>query len=502
MGVAADVLAVTGLSKRYGPELALNSVSLTLQAGETAALLGENGAGKSTLAKILAGVVRPDEGQIRLKGKQVSFSSPRDALDRGIAFIPQELVYVPKLTVAENICLGRLPNRYGLTSAKRIRERAASDARRFGFDLPLNGEMASLSLAEQQMVEILKALARDSILLLLDEPTAALNSEDSERLLSLMTSLADSGVAILYVSHRLDEVFRHCRTVHVLRNGNRVHSGRVSDASPSEIITHILGRNETTASTRQPVASDAPVALEIRGWSREARPEINDVSLTVRQGEIVGLYGLQGSGAETVAEALGGIHPDVVGETSVVGKRVGRIASPVVSRRAGIGYVPADRKSQGLVMVMPIYQALSLLVVGSMARLGVIRLGVEGKLASRLSVDVSLRSRSPRQLVGQLSGGNQQKVLVGSRLATRSKVLVLQEPTRGVDIGARREIHRLLRGLADLGAGILVVTSDIDEALVLSDRLLIFRSGAIVKEIRQPGPASGIEALHAAGGLT
>ena len=500
--MVAEVLVVTGLTKRYGPELALNSVSLTLQEGETAALLGENGAGKSTLAKILAGVVRPDEGVIRLRGEEVSFSSPRDALDRGVAFIPQELVYVPRLTVAENICLGRLPTTFGLTSARRIRERAASDALRFGFDLPLNAEMGSLSLAEQQMVEILKALARDSALLVLDEPTAALNSEDSERLLTLMTSLANSGVAILYVSHRLDEVFRHCRTVHVLRNGNQVHSGRVADASPSEIITHILGRSETTASVRQPVTADAPVALEISGWSREAQPPIKDVSVTVRQGEIVGLYGLQGSGAETVAEALGGLHPDVVGETSVTGTRVGRITSPVVSRRAGIAYVPADRKSQGLVMVMQVYQALSLLVVGSMARFGVIRLGVEERLASRLSVDVSLRSRSPHQLVRELSGGNQQKVLVGSRLATGSKVLVLQEPTRGVDIGARREIHRLVRELANRGTGILVVTSDIDEALVMSDRLLIFLKGAIVWEILQPGPASGNEALHAAGGLT
>lgn len=500
--MATDVLSVTGLTKRYGPEVALNGVSLSLAEGETAALLGENGAGKSTLAKILAGAVRPDEGRIQLKGRDVSFSSPRDALERGIAFIPQELVYVPRLTVAENICLGRLPNRMGWTSGRRIRDRAAADARRFGFDLPLDREMRSLSLAEQQLVEILKALARDSVVLLLDEPTAALNQEDSERLLSLMTELATSGVAILYVSHRLDEVFRHCRSVHVLRNGSHVHSGGVAEASPAEIIGHILGRSESGALDRTEVPAGAPVALEVRGWTRSARPELHDVSLSVRSGEIVGLYGLQGSGAETVAEALGGLHRDVEGEVVVAGAPVARIATPVDARRSGIAYVPADRKSQGLVLVLPVEQSFALLVVRTLARFGIIRRGAEGKLTARLATEVALRARSRHQAVAELSGGNQQKVLVGSRLATNPTVLVLQEPTRGVDIGARREIHRLLRELAAAGSAILVVSSDIDEALLLSDRLLVFRSGAIVKELVRPGPEAGNDALRAAGGLT
>jgi ABC-type sugar transport system ATPase subunit len=413
--------------------------------------------------------------------------------------MPQELIYVPRLTVAENVCLGRLPGRLGSTSPRAIRRRAQEEATAYGLDLPLDRDMDSLPLAQQQQVEVLKALARRSRILLLDEPTAALSSHDSDRLLELVASTAARGVAVLYISHRLDEVFRACETAHVLRNGHLVASTAVADTAPREVIEHMLGRppeeEEFSAQSRPRRA-----VLELSGWSRERAPALHDVTLTVGEGEIVGLYGVRGSGAETVAEALGGLHPDVAGATAVEGRRVRQVRNPTDARRAGISYVPADRKSQGLVLIMPIVQALSLAVLRQLTRWGVVRRRTEAAQAAALAAQVRLRARGLDQPVGELSGGNQQKVLVGSRLAARPTVLVLQEPTRGVDVGARLELHRLLRGLADDGTGQLLVTSDIEEAVGLSDRLLIVRDGRIVHEIPHPTLASQLEALHAAGG--
>ena len=252
--MTVPLLALDGLTKQYGRHRVLEGVGLTVEAGETAALLGENGAGKSTLAKILAGAEKPDDGRIRIDGEEVSFSTPREALMRGIAFIPQELVYVPELTVAENVVLGRWPRRFSFTSQSMVRKQAAEEARKYGFHLPMDRQMASLSLAQQQTVEILKAVARRSRIIVLDEPTAALNSDDSQQLLDLMTGLVRDGVGVIYISHRLDEVFRACRTVHVLRNGHLVHSSPVAETSPGKIIQHMLGRSTDEAEARQALA--------------------------------------------------------------------------------------------------------------------------------------------------------------------------------------------------------------------------------------------------------
>jgi ribose transport system ATP-binding protein len=499
--VTAPVLAVEALGKSYGRHRVLEDVTFHLAAGETTALLGENGAGKSTLAKILAGAVPPDAGRVLVDGKAVQLSSPRVALEHGIAFIPQELVYVPKLSVAENVCLGRWPRRAGFTSRAALRRQAATEAERFGFDLPLDRDMDALTLAQQQMVEILKALARRSRVILLDEPTAALSSHDSERLLAVMTGLAADGVGVLYISHRLDEVFRACRTVHVLRNGRLVRSSAVGETTPRGVIEDMLGRSadETEVPTRD--REGARPVLSVQGYARAGLPPLRDVSFEIGEGEIVGLYGVRGAGAEVIAETLGGLHPEVTGETTVDGARVRTLRRPLAARRAGIAYVPADRKSQGLALTLPIQQSLSMLVLGTLSRLGVIARRRERTAAGKLATDVHLRARGLGQLVGELSGGNQQKVLVGSRIAMRPKVLVLQEPTRGVDVGARLEIHRLLRRLADDGTATLLVTSDIEEAVNLSDRLLVVRDGAVVGEFHRPGFSSQPDVLHAAGGL-
>jgi ABC-type sugar transport system ATPase subunit len=494
------LLEVSGLSKSYGSHEVLRDVDLRLHAGETAALLGENGAGKSTLAKALAGAIKPSRGHIRVEGRTVNFSSPRDALDSGIAFIPQELVYVPHLSAAENICLGRWPGRSGTTSRGAILKRARAEAVRFGFDLPLRREMARLSLAQQQMVEILKAVARDSRVIILDEPTAALNAEDSERLLTLMAGLAERDVGAIYISHRLDEVFRACDTVHVLRDGDLVHSATVAASTPRQIIEHMLGRPMEDAVFDKDLDAERETALRLTGWTRTTAPPLRGVDLQVHRGEIVGLYGVRGAGAETIGEALGGMHRDIGGSTEVDGQPV-RLHTPLAARRAGIAYVPADRKTQGLVLTQTIQRSLSMLSLDRISRLGVISSSAERNMARRMWDAVRIRARSLGQQVGNLSGGNQQKVLVGSRLAMRPKVLVLQEPTRGVDVGARLELHRLIRTLADEGSAILLVTSDIEEAVNLSDRLLIIREGAVVDELRLPDASSQGAALQAAGGL-
>jgi ribose transport system ATP-binding protein len=288
--------------------------------------------------------------------------------------------------------------------------------------------------------------------------------------------------------------------VHVLRNGHLVQSAAIRETTPREVIEQMLGRPpEETEFEREVRPARRPV-LELSGWHRERTPALRDVSFTVGEGEILGLYGVRGSGAETVAEALAGLHDDVTGDTVIDGRRLRRVANPIAARRAGIAYIPADRKSQGLVLIMPIVQAMSLAILRTLTRLGVIRHRQEAATGTRLAKQVQLRARSLSQPVGELSGGNQQKVLVGSRLAMRPKVLVLQEPTRGVDVGARLELHRLLRALADEGTGQLLVTSDIEEAVGLSDRLLIVRDGRIVHQIDRPTLASQTEALHAAGG--
>jgi ribose transport system ATP-binding protein len=499
--VEAPLLDISGLTKQYGRHRVLDQVSLAVTAGETAALLGENGAGKSTLAKILAGAVKPDQGQIRVDGSEVSFATPRDALTHGIAFIPQELVYVPELTVAENIMLGRWPRRLGVTSQMRVRRQAAAEVKRYGFRIPLDRQMSKLSLAQQQTVEILKAVARQSRIIVLDEPTAALNSDDSQQLLDLMTDLAQKGVGVIYISHRLDEVFRACRSVHVLRNGQLAHSSLVQETTPREIIQHMLGRRTDEAVVPKQKVEHSNFVLELRNWQRTEAPSLSDVSLQVHEGEIVGLYGVRGAGAETIAETLGGLHSDVQGEIIVGGRPLHGLHNPVASRRAGIAYVPADRKSQGLVLTLPIVQSLSMTVLRSLSRIGFVARRRERDVGKRLAREVRLRARGLSQTVGELSGGNQQKVLVGSRLASQPNVLVLQEPTRGVDVGARVEIHRLLRKLADDGTGALLVTSDIEEAVILSDRLLIIRDGALVHEVQHPTLMSQAEALRAAGGL-
>ena len=480
----APLLEANGLTKRYGGQLALDAIDFTIAPGELVAVIGENGAGKSTFAKILSGAVRPDDGGLRVRGEAIELVAPRDALRHGISYIPQELAYLPNLTVAENLLVGRWPNRFGITTRRLIRVEARRVAARFGIELDLGAPIVQLRLAERQLVEIVKALARDVSVIVLDEPTASLTSDESDNLFRVLRGLAREGVGVIFISHRLDEVFDLADRIVVLRNGNVVADLASSEATPQEVIAHMLGAvaaeyEDDRTRKREP----GNEALALGKWTRIGLPNIVDFSLTLRHGEVLGLFGPRGCGADLIADGLAGRVSDFDGELRVEGHTRPIFRNARDARAAGIGYVPPERKREGLVMALPVQTNLTLHVLPSVSRLGWINRLRERRIAEEWRDRLMIRLRSIRQPVESLSGGNQQKVLLGSRLLSKPRVLVLNEPTRGVDVGARAEIHRYLRGEADGGAAILWVTSDAEEAVLVSDRLLVMRDGAIVGEL-------------------
>lgn len=478
------LLVLEGLSKRYGGHAALRGVWLHVAAGERLAVIGENGAGKSTLAKIVAGAVRPDEGQIRLAGSTLDLRSPRHSIAAGIAFIPQELSYVPALTVAENVVLGQWPSRAGFTRRRDAEARAKHEAERFGIELDVSRAMSSLTLADRQLVEILKALTRRARVIVLDEPTASLNAIESANLHRILGVLVRDGVGIIYISHRMDEVFRTSDRVAVLRNGELVGIAEPSKSSPRQLITWMLGQapSELTApgiGRREPGA-----VLKLADARRDAIPALRSVSVSLSRGEVLAIYGVRGSGADVIAEALGGVASDVTATLTIAGQEVSLPRSPHESQALGIAYVPAERKRNGLVLTLSIRENVSLPSIRRLGRRGLVDARAERELTVEVVRRLNVRSRSLDQPISQLSGGNQQKVLVGSRLATSPSVLVLHEPTRGVDVGARLELQEFLRTLAGSGMAILWVTSDVEEAVGVSDRLVVMSDGVVVAELQ------------------
>lgn len=477
------LLTVSGLSKSYGAYQALSNFDFVVDAGQAVSVIGENGAGKSTLAKILAGAIRPDSGSMKLEGTEVHFSSPRDAIRRGVAFIPQELAYLPNLSVADNILVGAWPSRFGFTRRRWVVRKALDEARRFGVDINVDRPMASLKLGERQLVEIVKGLAHRARLIVLDEPTASLSEQESQILFGVLKNLRGQGVGIVYISHRMDEVYRFSDRVDVLRNGVHVASVAPSNTTPAQLIEFMLGQAGEQLPQLASRALTQDTRLSIAGWQAAGVPALHGVDMEVQAGEIVGVFGLRGAGQELIAEGLAGLHGHIRGELVVNGRR-GRVFSrPRQARKAGISYVPAERKREGLVLSMSIQGNLTLLILRQISRFGIRLASVERRRAGELARRLNVRYRSLQQRTGDLSGGNQQKVLVGSRLASRPTIFVLQEPTRGVDVGARVEIHKFLRELAQGGAAIVLVTSDVEEAVLVSDRLLILRDGTVAGQL-------------------
>ena len=477
------ILALDGISKSFPGVRALANVSFDVRSGEVHALLGENGAGKSTAIKIMSGVYQPDTGTILLDGKAVRFASPQEAQAAGIATIYQELLLFPELSVAENIFMGHAPRgRFGAIDWKDMRGKAEKLLASLDIhDLDVNALVGSLSVGNRQRVEIAKALSHNARVLIMDEPTAALTEHDVERLFRIVRLLRDRGVGIVYISHRLEEVFLLADRVTVLRDGEFVATKPVSATNHQDLVEMMVGRR-IEALFPKIAARFGDVVLELENLVR--RPATKDVSLKLRAGEILGIAGLVGSGRSELAEVIFGMTPADSGTIRIDGKPV-RIASPSDAKHLGIAYVPEDRGRQGLVRPMPITENISLANFRRVSRSAFIDRKAERNLARESVERFRIRASGIGQIVGKLSGGNQQKVGLSKWLATEPRILIMDEPTRGIDVGAKAEIHRLMSELAQKGLAIIMISSELPEIMGMSDRILVMRGGRLVAEVER-----------------
>jgi simple sugar transport system ATP-binding protein/ribose transport system ATP-binding protein len=477
---ANDDLEVVGISKRFGGAPALTNVSLTIRRGAVHALVGENGAGKSTLGKIISGVHSPDAGEILVSGDAVSFRSPRDAMDRGIVTIAQELAIVPYLSVIENVFLGAEPRRWGFVQRQLMRRRYDELIDRVGFRLPASQMAGTLVTADQQKLEILRALARDASTIIMDEPSAALPMHEVYALHGVIRSLAASGTTVILISHFLSEVLDLADTITILRDGRLVRTVPANEATESSLIEGMLGRSLGQAFPNKVLApDDAPVVLEVEELSA---PGVRGVSLQVRAGEIVGLAGLVGSGRSEFAHALFGATRVTAGRIAINGVDVTH-HSPHQSLRQGVTMIPESRKDQGLLMGRPISENVSLASLGVLSRLGVMSPSRERDRVASALKQVRVKMASVRTSVNSLSGGNQQKVLFARTALCAPRVLIADEPTRGVDVGSKRTIYDVLVEQAEAGLGIIVISSELEEVLGLAHRVVVMRDGRFVAEL-------------------
>jgi len=470
------------ISKSFGGVRALDEVSLTITRGSIHALVGENGAGKSTLGKIISGVLTPDRGQLQLKGEPVTFHSPREAIAKGIVLIAQELSVVPALSVAENVFLGSEPQRGGFVARRALRRRYADLAATAGFELPGDLRGRALKTADQQKVEILRALSRNAELIVMDEPTAALSRPDAERLHEVIRRLASSGTTVVLVSHFLREVAELADEVTILRDGRLVRTAPAAQETVETMLSAMLGRSLGTAfPKRRPAAKQAKVVLEAREVSAEG---VHGVSLEVKEGEIVGLAGLVGSGRTELARALCQAQRLTAGTVTTAGaSRPSRQSTPRTALKRGLVMIPESRKEQGLLLGRPIGENVSLASLARLSKLGMVRRGQERQAVANVLTQVGVKIPTQQAPVSTLSGGNQQKALFARMLLAGPRVLVADEPTRGVDVGAKRAIYDLLTELAADGLGVLFISEDTEEILGLAHRVLVMRGGRIVAEL-------------------
>ncbi len=478
---ASAFLAVEDIAKSYGGAPALRGVSLTLRPGEVHGLVGANGAGKSTLIRILAGLTQPDRGRILLDGAAIDIPTPHRAADFGMSFIHQELAFVPGMTVIQNIMLG-LPKRtrFGMIDWRATAREVAPVAARVGITAPLSASVKGLSTAENWLINICRALIRKARLIVMDEPTASLSAAESEKLFAIITDLSRSGVAVLYVSHRLDEVLLLCRRVTAFRDGRSVAHIEGAGLTRGALVEAIVGGRVERLERR---AADLPAGKVLLQVTNLARlPRVKGVSLDLRGGEVLGIGGLVGAGRTELARLIFGADRADSGHMTLAGVPFAP-RNPAASVRAGLGLVPEERRSEGLVLGKSVVFNLQLSNLGRIVRGPLIDQGRRAALSLAVVRDLAIRTESIETPVGRLSGGNQQKVVIGRWLLRAPKLLILDEPTRGVDIGARGEIHRLIRDLAARGMAVLVISSEPDELPDLCDRVLVMAEGRIVHEL-------------------
>jgi len=479
-GDGQPVLALRHATKSFGAVRALVDGSVELRAGEVHALVGENGAGKSTLVKILAGVYQPDSGMLEMAGREVTLHGPAAARAAGIAVIYQEPTLFPDLTVAENMFIGRQPLRSGRRINRRaMRDEAAAIFKRLGVPLDPARIARGLSIADQQVVEIGKALSLDARVIVMDEPTAALSAAETGRLFEVIAALRAHGAAVLFISHRLEEIFTICERVTVMRDGSHVLTSELAGLTAADLVRAMVGRELAERPPEAGADTSGDPVLTVGRLTREG--VFTDISFTVRAGEIVALAGLVGSGRSEVARAIFGIDRYDAGSVTVRGQHL-RKASPTTAMAAGVGFVPEDRRQQGLVMDMSLEQNVALASLGRLAKAGLIRVSAERAMATDWAARLKIKYGRLTDPVSMLSGGNQQKVVLAKWLGRKPAVLIVDEPTRGIDVATKAEVHHLLAGLAKTGVGVLMISSELPEVLGVSDRILVMREGALVAE--------------------
>tara|TARA_Y100000815_G_scaffold252699_3_gene257282 strand:- start:1531 stop:3045 length:1515 start_codon:yes stop_codon:yes gene_type:complete len=478
---AAPYASLKGMSKSFGSVNVLKAVDFDVRPGEVHALLGENGAGKSTLIKMMSGLYKPDEGAFTVDGEEVNFNSTRDAAAKGIATVYQELLLFPELSVAENVFLGNYPRTSaGTIDWKTVREKTRDLLDQLDSpELDVDAKVLTLSVAQRQRVEIAKALGKKARILIMDEPTASLVESDVQRLMSVVRQLRDRGVGIVYVSHRMAEIFALADRVTVIRDGAHVATCDIGDVDEDDLVSMMVGRSIESLFPKQEANIGEPV-LEVRNLHRGHL--VRDISFTLRRGEILGIAGLVGSGRTELALTIFGMTPAREGEILIDGKLVA-ITSPTRARDLGIAYVPEDRGLQGLVKPMTIKQNVTMATMANVSSGIFLKAGEEARRALDAVRRLSIRCREIDQTVSELSGGNQQKVVIAKWLETVPKVLILDEPTRGVDVGAKAEIHSIMGELVKQGVAILMISSELPEVLGMSDRVLVMSGGQVTGEI-------------------
>ena len=487
------LLELKGIEKRFGGVTALKRGDLEVRSGEVHLLMGENGAGKSTMMKIVAGMYQPDGGSFRWRGEAIRLASPKDAAAVGISMVHQESLLAPHLTVAENIFLGREEvGSFGWVNRRRMVERAARLIEQHHFPLQAEGKVERLSPAGKQLVEICRAIEHGSSLLIFDEPTSSLSENETAEVFRIVAQLKAKGVGVIYITHRLDELRTVGDRVTVLRDGQTVHTSALADLTMEQLIRHMVGREVASIYERVPAPIGA-VKLRVRGLTR--RPVLEDVSLEVRAGEIVGLAGLMGAGRTELCRCLFGIDRPEAGEIEVDGETV-VLGSPRDAVRRGVALIPEDRQRTGLALGLPIGQNMTIAGLDGLSQSGFLKSAAEQEVESQFIARLRIKATSAKQLAGRLSDGNQQKVVIAKWLARGARVFLFDEPTRGIDIGAKAEVFGVMDELARQGAAILMVSSELPELQQMADRTYVMRQGRITGEL--PGCCSQEEIMHLA----
>ena len=473
MSPQTTALRMKAISKTFPGVKALSDVNFSVDFGRVHAIVGENGAGKSTLMKVLSGIYIPTTGTTEVGGVEVRMRKPADAQRLGIRMVHQELNLVPDLTVAENIYLGRMPRKWGLVDRAAMDGNAQSVLNELGAAIDPTVRLGELSISQQQLVEIAKAYAAEPRIIVLDEPTSSLSEHETTALFSILRRMKDSGIAIIYISHRLKEVLEIADDVTILRDGSVIDTRPAAGITAAEMIRLMVGREVTNVFPKTPATMGDPV-LRVVGLADAYN--FADVTFDVREGEILGLTGLVGAGRTELAKAIFGLARVTAGSIEVSGKPV-RIHSPADAAKAGIAYVPEDRKAEGIVPSMNVRENISLPILQRLSRLGRVSLRTDRQLSADYVRDFSIVPPDPERRINLLSGGNQQKAVISKWLSTKPKVLILDEPTRGVDVGAKAEIHRIIGELVARGMAVVMISSELPEVLGVCDRVVVMRDG-------------------------